>query len=54
MEKYIHGNAVICVTRPELTAEDQKKQEGRILTVLQQFGKAMQDAERRIEENVCT
>ena len=50
MKKYIHGNAVICVTRPELSAEDQKKQEGQILTVLQQFGKAMQDAERAVSD----
>lgn len=48
MKKYIHGNAVIVVHRPELTTEDQKKREGQILTVLQQFGKAMQDAERAV------
>lgn len=50
MKKYIHGNAVICVTRPELSAEEQKKQEGRIMTALQQFGRAMQDAERAVRD----
>lgn len=50
MKQYILGNAVVVVHRPELSAEDQKKQEGRILTVLQQFGKAMQDAERTVSD----
>lgn len=40
------GNATIVVYRPELTADERKKKERRIEAALQQFGKAMQDAER--------
>lgn len=50
MKRYEYGNAVIVVHRPELSHEDQKKREGQILTVLQQFGRAMQDAERAVTE----
>lgn len=47
MQEYIkHGNALIKVFRPVLTEEEQKKRENQIQIALQQFGKAMQDAER--------
>ena len=47
MTEYIqHGNALIKVFRPVLTEEEQKKRENQIQIALQQFGKAMQDAER--------
>lgn len=47
MTEYIRGNAVIRVHRPELSPEKEKKQEQQIMLALQQFGKAMQDAERK-------
>jgi len=45
MNKYIHGNATIVVHRPSLTADERSKRENQILTALQQFGRAVHDAE---------
>lgn len=39
MKEYIRGNVIICVSRPVLTDEERAKQEGKILSSLQQYGK---------------
>lgn len=41
-----HGNATIVISRPELTEAERAKREAKILLALQQFGKAMVDAEK--------
>ena len=41
MNEYIIGNAIVLVSRPNLTDEEQAKREGVILTALQQIGKEM-------------
>lgn len=43
--EYTYGNSVIKITRPVLTETERAKMEGRISIALQQFGKAMQDAD---------
>ena len=45
MKEYIIGNATVVIHRPSLTAEEQTKREGHILTALQLFGKAMTEAD---------
>lgn len=45
VHKYKYGNAIVKVYRPE-HEEERKKNEKQILLSLQQFGKAMADAER--------
>lgn len=40
------GNAEIVIHRPELTEDERRKREHQIEIALQQFGKAMADAER--------
>lgn len=47
MNEYIHGNVTIVVSRPSLTAEERARREKQILTALQQFGRAVQDAENK-------
>lgn len=42
-----HKNTIIVIHRPELPADERKKKEQRIEHALHQFGKAMQDAERK-------
>lgn len=44
VKEYQIGNAIVCVTRPELTEAEQKRREARIAAALQNFGKA---AERK-------
>jgi len=44
IKEYQHGNAIIRVTRPDLTEAEQAKQESYISIALQQFGKAMEEA----------
>jgi hypothetical protein len=39
MTEYIRGNVIICVSRPDLTDEERKKREEKILSSLQQYGK---------------
>lgn len=41
VKEYVIGNAIVVVTRPELTEAERKKREDRILTALQQYGKAI-------------
>lgn len=48
MKEYIIGNAIVEVSRPELTEAEQAKRKGVILTALQQYGKAMANAERTV------
>lgn len=47
-----HGNATIIIHRPELTADERKKQERQLERALQQFGRAMQDAERKERQRI--
>ena len=47
---YTYGNATIVTYRPEQTEQEQKKHERRIEAALQQFGKAMVNAEKRESE----
>ena len=46
MTEYRIGNAIVVVHRPELTEEERAKREAKVLLALQQFGKAMVDAEK--------
>lgn len=48
-EKHVYqvGNAEVVVYRPELTEEERAKRERQIVIALNQFGKAMVDAEKR-------
>ena len=39
MKEYTLGNVTICVSRPDLTDEERKKREEKILSNLQQYGK---------------
>lgn len=48
MKQYIVGNATVVISRPVLTKSEQSKREGVILTVLQQYGKAMSKAEKKV------
>lgn len=47
MKEYIIGNATVVIRRPNLTAEEQARREGQILTALQLFGKAQTEADRK-------
>lgn len=49
MTEYRIGNAIVRVYRPELTEAERKKREDQLRTGLQQFGKAMVDAERGVQ-----
>ena len=46
--EYIVGNAIVFVTRPELTEKEQTKVNNKISIALQQFGKAMVNANETI------
>lgn len=50
--QYTFGNAIIEVHRPELTAEERARREAQILIALQQYGKAMVEAEKNHHKNV--
>ena len=41
MKEYIFKNAVVCVSRPELSEEERAKRERAILIALQQCGREM-------------
>lgn len=43
VNEYKIGNAIVCVTRPELTEAEQAKRERAILIAMQQYGKAMKE-----------
>lgn len=47
MTEYRFGNAIVKITRPVLTPDEAAKSEQRIRVALQQFGREMQDAERK-------
>lgn len=47
MKQYTIGNVTVVVSRPVLTKAERTKRENAILTVLQQFGKSMVEAEER-------
>ena len=49
MNQITYGNAIIVVHRPELSESEQAKCEKHISIALQQFGRAVQDAERATE-----
>lgn len=50
--QYTFGNAIIEIHRPELTNEERIRREKQILIALDNFGKAMVDAERNRQKNV--
>lgn len=43
VKEYRYGNAIIRIYRPELSKNDQIKQERNVLIALEQFGKAMEE-----------
>jgi len=43
--EYRHGNAIIRVHRPELTAEEKNRRTQAVETALQRFGKVMKKRE---------
>ena len=42
-KEYVIGNAIICITRPELSEKERAMREKRIQIALQQFGRAMHE-----------
>jgi hypothetical protein len=45
MREYTYGNALIAIYRPELTEQELKKVEDRILIGMQQIGKELKENE---------
>lgn len=43
IREYRYGNAIIKITRPELSDKEAKEKEKRLLIELQIFGKAMEE-----------
>lgn len=43
VKEYRYGNAIVRIYRPELSKNDQIKQERNVLIALEQFGKAMEE-----------
>lgn len=42
--EYKIGNAIVCITRPELSEKERTRRENRILVALEQYGKAAANA----------
>lgn len=43
MKEYTIGNAIVCISRPELSEAERARREKQIQIALQQFGRAMQE-----------
>lgn len=43
------GNAIVCITRPELSDAERAKRERQIQIALQQFGRAMHEKAQPVE-----